>query len=353
MPEPRIHNLLESAIFPLRLRPTARDTLQEFIDIDVTNDDLVRILNNNHAYRDIFERFVQKKIRRTSTDEKKDGDKDSTPTHRLIGLLGMIGSRNFILTLRMLRSVTGKFPIQEDGSVDVKTSEYLKCCMDMEELFQRNNYNYSETAYAAGYFYDWIIFLARQRDDFKKLEEYLKQNWKVAVRAALAAHHLSERVGGFTFLKYASAGAICCYSGKALMAFMFPGDEETPNWVEFVTKNQAIESGFPKAFQVLEQDTFGLTHEECASAAIYAFDVFKGFSSAIRYYREPYYLEHGDKNLHHFALLLNIACDMARVWRMPNDEKDPLITEWMKSAAPLKLKPKQLLEAIRAAMGSK
>ena len=42
---------------PFRLGATARETLQEFIDIDVTAGDLTRILNTNQVYRDLFFRF--------------------------------------------------------------------------------------------------------------------------------------------------------------------------------------------------------------------------------------------------------------------------------------------------------
>ncbi|NUM88976.1 MAG: hypothetical protein HUU37_07215, partial [Bdellovibrionales bacterium] len=132
MPEPRVHSLLQDCLRPLKLKPTARDTLQEFIDIDVTADDLVQILNRNLAYRDMFERFVQKRIKPAAGGDKKDAQEPS-PTHRLVSLLGMIGSRNFILALRMSRLHTGHFPVKDDGSVDLKAGDFLKRASDIEE----------------------------------------------------------------------------------------------------------------------------------------------------------------------------------------------------------------------------
>jgi len=121
-----------SLFLPLRLGPTARDTLQEFVDIDVTAEDLVRILHRNHAYGDLFARFVNQKTQpRRAKEQTKPGSTEApkppvpdSPTHRLINLLGMIGSRNLILALRMHKALEGRFPISEEGAVELKASDY-------------------------------------------------------------------------------------------------------------------------------------------------------------------------------------------------------------------------------------
>ncbi len=350
-----MHLLLQDCLRPLRLKPTARDTLREFIDIDVTADDLVRILNRNLAYRDMFERFVQKKIKPPSGGEKKDGEvKEPSPTHRLVSLLGMIGSRNFILALRMGRLHTGKFPVQEDGGVDLKAGDFLKRATEIEEQWQRNGFEYGETAFAGGVLHDMILNLARQKKDSKKLEESLQFNWKQGLRMTAAAHQLAIRVGGFAFLKFAAAGALSVWAGRSLMEFAFPGDQEARSWAEFQTKFGPWEEINPTAFRVLELDVMGVQHEEVAAWALEYFDVFQEFAPAVRWYREPYQLKNsGDRNLWHFASLLNLASKMGRAWRLPQDEKDATIQAWAKEHPELKLRPKSIHEAYRAAMTMK
>ena len=133
----------DSELFvPLRIGRTARETLQEFIDIDVTASDLTRILDNNQTYRDLFFRFVNQKTAKAEKPkpavEVKDGqaapvpEKEAppSPTHRLIGLLGMLGSRNLILALRIHRLMNGKFPVTK-ARFDLVGYHYCKACREV------------------------------------------------------------------------------------------------------------------------------------------------------------------------------------------------------------------------------
>lgn len=327
---------------PLMLGKTARDTLQEFIDIDVTADDLVRILNYNQTYRNLFSRFVQQ--RSAKQTDSKDG---SSPTHRLIGLLGMIGSRNLILSLRMHKVSEGKFPISEDGKVDLKTSDYLKQSLEIEETFLRNKLEYSETAFAAGVYYDWIFHASKKYTSFKKLEPYFNDVWKRALKTGYLAYFLAEKIPGLS-PKTAVAAGILSQLGKIHMALYFPeGKDSFPTFDE--SCKEAKISGPSKL--ILERAKFGFSQEELGAYSLFYFDVFADLFNAVRAHREPYTLKGADKNNYLLATTISLADAMAESWKIPADEKDPVFQEWnTASVKNLKLRSSILIDVMKRAM---
>ena len=330
---------------PLRLGPTAHDTLQEFIDIDVSAEDLVRILNRNQTYRSLFFRFIAKK---TAAPEKEKGQKeDSSPTHRLVNLLGMIGSRNLIVALRMHRAATGIFPIGVDGEVDIKTSDYLKVSTEAEELFVRNKLEYAETAYAAGVYFDWFLRVQADDSGFKKLEPYYKEVTKRAQRVGILAYLLSRELPGFT-PKFAIAAGMLSQAGRLFLGTEFP---DFPDFEKELETNPKLTSC---ARAILERKQFGYSQEEVGSHSLRYFDVFRFLAPAVRYFREPYCLKGMDRQNYNFALLLGLAERMATSWKIPVDDKDPVFLEWMNPATPvLKLKRDKLIAVMKHAMALK
>lgn len=337
---------------PLRLGATARETLQEFIDIDVTAEDLVRILHRNQAFKDLFSRFVNQKTqpRRAKpaegeAKEAKEGRELPTPTHRLIGLLGMIGSRNLILALRMHKAIEGRFPIDEAGEVDVKASDYVKRALETEEVFLRNGLEYSETAYAAAVYYDWVIRLLGKQEDFKKgLEAFAEQQWKRAIRSGLLAYFLGHEVRGAT-PKLAMAGGFMLPAGKLLLA----GHDRA--YIDFDTKLSEQAALTPLARLLHERQRFGVAQEEIGSHSLRYFDVFHGLVPAVRCFREPYNLKGVDAGNYTMASLLYLADAMAQSWKIPSNEQDPVIQEWAHpSLKHLQLSATKLIKVMRSAM---
>ncbi|MGZ3694816.1 MAG: HDOD domain-containing protein [Bdellovibrionota bacterium] len=333
---------------PYYLGATARDTLQEFIDIDVTADDLVRILNRNQVYRSLFFRFISKKTALPDKGAKpadgKSKEPDS-PTHRLVSLLGMIGSRNLILALRLHRAKEGSFPISADGSVEIKSGDLLKTAIENEDIFARNNLEYSETAYAAGVFFDSFLNVQAKDPSFKKQEDYYKAIVKRSQRTGVIAYLLAAEVSGFT-PKYALAAGMLTQSGKMLLATAFPDA-----YSELERRHEA--SGkLPALARVLEERAaFGVSHEEVSSHLLRYFDVFRSLVQPVRYFREPYCIKGVDAQNYKFAVLLGLADRMGSIWRMPADEKDPIFNDWFTPATPiLKLQKAKLLEIMKRAM---
>lgn len=327
---------------PLILGKTARDTLQEFIDIDVTADDLVRILNHNQAYRNLFSRFVQQRSAKVA--DSQDGN---SPTHRLIGLLGMIGSRNLILALRLHRVCEGKFPLSEDGKVDIKASDYLKQSLEIEDLFNRNKLEYSETAFSAAFYYDWLYRVNQNNPAFKKLEPYFSDVWKRALKTGLLAYFLAEKVPGISPKTAISAG-ILSQMGKIHMALAFPeGKNSFPAFEEEM--KEAKLAAIPRL--LYEREQFEFTHEEIGSYSLFYFDLFWDQFNIVRFYREPYLLKDTDSGQYKMATLLCLADLMADSWKIPADEKDPVIQDWNTvSTKSLKLKPSVLIDVMKRAM---
>jgi hypothetical protein len=240
---------------PLKLGRTAHDTLQEFIDIDVSAGDLVRILNENQAYRDLFFRFVsQKTAKPEKPKEGEDKKKEPpSPTHRLVNLLGMLGSRNLVMALRIHRLADGRFPIKEDGKIDINAGDYLKRALEGEDSFQRNGLEYSETAYAAGVYFDLCRHVFEKSGDFKRLQPYFDRCWKRAFRTGVLAYLLAEKLAGFT-PKYALAGGMMAHAGKVSLAVW----KQNEGYAEFEEKLDDNKELPAIARMLLEREKFGL-----------------------------------------------------------------------------------------------
>lgn len=329
---------------PLRLGATARDTLQEFIDIDVSAEDLVRILNRNQAYKDLFARFVNQKTKgRPSAGDKK-GEEPVSPTHRLISLLGMLGSRNLILSLRMHKATAGAFPVKEDGAVDIKASDYVKFALECEEVFLRNNLDYSETAYAAGVYFDWLKRILSHHPSYKKgLEAYCDRIAKRALRCGILAYFLAQNIQSLN-PKQALAAGMLMQGGKLILA----GALEDYSAVEI----ESEESAATPLFRLLkERARYGAGFEEISSQSLYYFDVFRALAPALRHMREPYALKGGDHVQYDLASLLYLADCMGRSWKIPSGDKDALFGEWdHPSLKHLKLSAATLTQVMKLAM---
>ncbi len=337
----------------MRIGRTARETLQEFVDIDVTADDLSRILNENQAYRDLLFRFVNQKTAKTEKKQppkEGEGGKDEppppSPTFRLVNLLGMLGTRNLIVALRILRLAQGKFPFDEDGSLQVEAPKVLKQAIEAEDLFTRNQLEYSETAYAAGVYFDLCRQIYGEEGDLKKLEPYYKRTWQRAIRTGLVAYFLAEKLAGFT-PKFALAAGMMADGGKLHLACWFE-DVVYEDQEEKLDSNAALP---PIARLLMERAAFPVAAEEVGSHSLRYFDLFKLLAPAVRYYREPYVLKGADETNHRLAVLLWLSDAMARSWKIPADEKDPIFNEWSyPGLGTLKVRRGLLIDVMKRAM---
>lgn len=351
-----------SHFLPFWLGPTARNTLQEFIDIDVTASDLVRILHQNQMYEGLFYRFVDQKQspkpkekKKVVKQEEKKPEEPPPPlkplmgTHRLIGLLGLLGSRNLIVALRMHKAIEGKFPFNESGDLEIIASDYLKMALELEETFLRNKMDYSETAFAVGYYLDWCLRSQAKAKD-KKLEAYFQEVSKRAIRTGIIAYLLAQSNPRLS-PKQALMGGALAHTGKLHMALNYTsGDDNYADFEPQLDKNAAI----PVLGKLLlEREFFGFSHEEIGAQSLHYFDVFKPLIPAVRYYREPYCLKGADQTNYALASVLWLADQMARTWRVP-DEKDPIFGEWSAPfLLPLKFKKATLIETMKVAMNLK
>lgn len=352
-----------NTFLPYRMGDTARDTLQEFIDIDVTADDLVRILDRNQVYRALFFQFINRKAKGPSraprkTEPKKEEPKPEdkakepeSPTFRLVSLLGMIGSRNLILALQLYRAREGKFPPAEEGGIDLKAGDFLKTAIEAEELFQRNKFEYSETAYAAGFCFDAVISLQAKDPNFKKLEPYFKEIAKRAQRTGVLAYLLAAEVSGMS-PKHAAFAGMLTQIGKLLLASAFEDRPSPYSMVERVYDKEISLTSQAKA--ILEREEFGLSHEEVSAQLLRYFRLFPELAPVVRFFREPYCLKGVDAPNYRFAELIGLADRMAASWKQPVDEKDPIFAAWGTPATPvLKLKRETLLKVMKQAMGAR
>jgi len=362
MSELNLHAYVQKYIYPLNLGKTAHDVLQEFIDIDVTSEDLVRILKNNPSYQHYFEKFVNQQAPKSQeeaaneTNPADSGKKSvkTTPTHRLIALLGMIGSRNFLLALRLAKATSGNFPISPEGNIDFKPSDYLKLSSEVEDLCLNNNIEYAETWFASAYLVDWLLVIAKQNNNYKKIEPFFQQVWKHSRNTAAVAYALGQKIPNFNFHKYAASAGMLHNVGKILLALE---TLESTDASYLVNREKADKQNlhFPRECEiVLERSAYGISYEELSSLTVLSFRVFKDLDKSIRYHNEPYYLKTMDKQSYLLACLINLASAMAKSWKTPVDEKDPVLQEWKRPwLKDLKLNTKDVIECMQWAMSLK
>jgi hypothetical protein len=282
-------------------------------------------------------------------EEKKDEEKELTPTHRLISLLGMIGSRNFLLALRLSKGTTGKFPYNKEGVLDVKASDYLKNAVAIEEYCQRNGIDYNETAYAAAYLYDWLLALARQKNIPKNAEAYALQAYKYSLRIGVLSYGLAEKVRGFGFMKFALAAGLTTGLGKVVMACEYTS--KTRSFLDYQAELEKKPISHPVAAMISEREKFLVNHAEISALCLRFSGIFSFFERSVNYYEEPFFLKNGDKNHYQLAVILYTAAQMARDWKLPADTKDPVFNNWRNPwLKDLRITDNHLLETIRWAM---
>jgi hypothetical protein len=350
---------------PYRLGSTAQSTLQEFIDIDVRVEDLVRILNANQAYRDLAFRFVnqktapadrRKKPKATPKTAAEEAEKQAadqpppSPTFRLVHLLGMLGTRNLILALRCHRVAEGSFPIDAEGRVEITPSNLLKRALSVEEAFTRNRLEYSETAYACALAYDLGDMLLAKVLPAKSAQPFVQKTWERGLRTALIAARLSAFVPGFPVpAKQVLAAGFFTQHGRLLMARRFPDGKMA--YPDFCEEIEGVREATPIAQALHERKTYGASQEELGAHALRYMRLFPELLQPVRYFREPYCLKGIDRESYRFALLLWLASAMARSWKIPNDEKDPIFQEWTTPGLEsLKIAKAALIATMKGAM---
>jgi hypothetical protein len=349
MEESHFHNLAEHFLYSMRIGATAGDILQEFIDIDVTSEDLVRILEHNPVYKDCLEAFVLGK----SPAKKDQEDKDGKSVHRLISLLGMIGSRNFLLSLRVARGVHGQFPRDKENKIEITPSETIKLAINTEELCLRQKIDYPETAFAAAYHFDWMRAVLKKNSLEKPLETHFAEVWKDAIRTATVAYGLAERCKNFGPIKYAYAAGMLSKLGKITIAAETRESSGSDSWIgyqEHLSK-MSFKSAYARYF--LEEEKFKTGFAAHSALLIRFAGVFSEIERAIFYMHEPYYLRNADPNLYKLALVLNMAHRMGHDWKAPADAKDPMVERWkIPEMNKLGLTPNHLVEVMKWAMGA-
>lgn len=329
---------------PFFLGPTAQATLQEFIDIDVRVQDLARILRGNKTYLQIFRNFVGQKVKEPAEEDPSPlRAPRPTPTRRLVGLLGMIGSRNLILSLRMNEVVRGEFPFNAEGILEIKPGDYLKLALQAEEFFARNQIQYGETAFAAGVLYDWINFVLKEKGHYPSLEPYFQETWKQAFRAGVIAFELAKRVPG-QLPPHSLAATTLAPAGKLLLAAAVG-----PAYGELLAQAKANAKLDPLAKLLQERQAFGTSYEEVTAQALGYFSVFRGYGPVIRRFREPYLLKNDPAHEAQAHLIL-LAESAANLRSLPPAENDPSLLKLApRSQRALKLSPAATLTALKAA----
>ncbi|HEY8280423.1 MAG TPA: HDOD domain-containing protein, partial [Bdellovibrionota bacterium] len=229
--------------------------------------------------------------------------------------------------------------------IEISPGDYLKRAMEAEDLYVRNKLEYSESAYAAGVYFDLCFHRYSKNNGLKKLEPYFKAVWGRAVRTGTVAYFLGEKVQGIT-PKTAMMAGMLAHAGKLHLAAWF----ESQKYAEFEEKMD--KQDIPVLGRMmLERDMFGVAQEDVGAHTLRYFDIFKSLAPAVANFREPYNLRGADPANHALAVTVHLADAMARTWKVPPDEKDPIFSEWSyPGLGALKIRRSTLIEVLKRAM---
>jgi HD-like signal output (HDOD) protein len=195
-------------------------------------------------------------------------------------------------------------------------------------------------------YFDLCLRLYRKDKNSKELEPYLLRVWQRAQRTGLLAYFLAERVPGSSPRSALAAGMLA-HAGKLHLATWL----QERDYASFEMGLDGNAELPPLARQILERDKFGVTQETVGAHTLRYFDTFKSLIPAVQNFREPYCLKGVDSAGHGLAVILWLADAMARSWKTPTDEKDPVFTEWSYPALlQLKIRRSMLIEVMKKAM---
>lgn len=162
-------------VYPrISLAATSYQTLEAFINVDVTAEKIGSYLTKNQYYEDMYLRVIQAL-----------GREELPSTNAAVVLLGMQRSRNFIVALQLFRTVYQKHPeVSAEGKLDFKPEDYLKFALKTEETAVNMKDRYADTAYAAGLIFDYLNEIAVAKELDESVQSYIAGVYGNGLKAA-------------------------------------------------------------------------------------------------------------------------------------------------------------------------
>lgn len=373
MAESLLHSLVTTKFPYLTLGETATDVLQRFVNVDVTTSSLADALKRNQLYRAGVESYVEQRLGSRAHQNDESGSTGSTESSLTycIQLLGMLGTRNLISSLRQVRSFGQEWPFKgapkaaegdkpapkpKAGTAEKKfqPDEYLKFALKAQEFCQSYQVDYAEgSGFASGLVFDYLRMLITMTGKKNPaVAKYFEESWRDAVKTAFLTSRLASRVKGFGYAKYGFAAGLMLTAGKLLIC-IDRARESGSEWLEFEKSAEKIpELGRREVRHLQERERFGFTHQEIAAMALQYFTVLKPIAPAVGWCHTPFYLKNIHHDLYTLSSCLAASTILADYGKPVEAGKEPLRSlaenKWFKD---LKLRDKDMIEVTKEASG--
>lgn len=307
-----VENYIQRIAPRLEIPQTGQAVLRDFANIDVTSEKMGATLRQNP--------YLEHQLLRVVESIRKREDQPSIDA--AIILLGMQNSRNLVLAIQALRTVTGRHPEWDaNGKMAFKAADYLKFALKCEEAASVNKGNYPDLAYAAGYLFDLLILTAREiTEDTKKIEAFIDLQFTHALRCAQIAAELAKEFPEFGLKKFAFSAALVHDLGKVALSIL---DPEVIGFYEDCAKRD-IKRGMR---HYIEERRFGVQHAQLSAWICRSLEVFHPIIPAIERHHHPGLLK-SQKDLYQLGALVCLATNMARNLKKTDQAEDPIVLTW-------------------------
>jgi hypothetical protein len=204
-------------------------------------------------------------------------------------LVGMEGTRDFVLGILLLESIAGRVPVARDGKLEPAPGSLAAFARRAEQAARDGELGRPEWAYSAGLMFDIAALVARERFGSPKgFAEYAEEVFAGGLASAAASLELPG--GGSPEL---FAACVARDIGKLALELIHPGA-----YADFRRELGARPGGFTRGQRnFLEARRFGLSHDSYGAQLFHHFHPLRKLERSILFHHEPYLLAPGDPAL--------------------------------------------------------
>lgn len=340
------HDFYFKLALPMRLPPTARRVLQEFVDIDVNSPTIAQVIAANPYVHNCLMQLIVAL-----------GPKETLPgLQTAILLLGMQGTRDFVCALQMQRGATGRFvKTGKDGKPELQASEIVKFARKAEEHAAEHRVPAPDLAYAAGLMFDQAVLVGRHRFGAQKaFEEYAATVFSHGLKSArIAVELVRGQMGDVGISRFLFAACLVHDIGKLALELLFPPDR-AGSYQAFRAELAKAKGGQPPrvARHLLEERKFGLTHEYYGAQMCYHFKALREVGRGVLFHHDPYLGRSAGEEVLSLASWIAVASNVANHFQPPKGDGDPIAKRWIPpEIGPIGVRPRAIADVI-AMLGS-
>ena len=301
----------------MKMPKTSKDILARFVDIDIKAEDVAKSIRSNQYVENSVMTHIKSLL------------KDKNPDLEAAGvLLGMVGTRDFVCALQLIRTVSQEFPaLGPDGKFQFKPMDVLKYAKKTEEYVSARHMPYADMAYAAGMMFDRMVAIGTEI--YKAPKSYydsVEEVYKHGLKSARVGFEIANSVKSIGFSKVIFAACLIHDVGKLAMELLYP--EGSPNAYKNFNADINKKPLNRHMIYFLECQRYGFTHDYYGAQLVWSFEVFRNIERALLYHHQPY-LTKSAKDIYNLASLIALSSNIARKYQPAKTSNDPVIHQWL------------------------